>query len=531
MALTPQQVQALRQKYNISVNATPSPTENTGKVSDLLPKKDSVILRTLRDIPGDIKETFKGAVEDVSTGIEKASDIQKQVEEGTISPTAGMVSTIGAGLKAGAGVVGQGLIGAGKLFTSPETEEKVSKKVSEVSKEVIESAPVQALIQKYESLTPEQKSIVDGTLGTVEGLSTLFGLGPTARAIRTGISTGVKTAENLATSGAQAAKKTITSTAGEIVASTKGTISAAKPLVEDITGIAKGGNITPVKALGEIAQGKTKDLRSVAKAIEDINVSKVNTFNDFLSQIDKKIPEFAKEVDKELAKDSTVYKLKDLSVKEVTKAGKEVSTDYVTKALKDLYSLYSSIGEKVNAQNMKDLLARARKSGLTRKEVNDLSRTYGNEFGSKAFGKTGEPLTSVGAQAFENTRSGLKTSARSGKQGAKAKELDLKISALENTKKLVKANAEAVNKLKQRIQERGLLEKAGNFLTKYADVLTGGTIRGMIGGLLPRGAGYKTMNALDIEEALRKNLEIVQKALKQKSDKELLEILKTKTAK
>jgi hypothetical protein len=163
---------------------------------------------------------------------------------------------------------------------------------------------------------------------------------------------------------------------------------------------------------------------------------------------------------------------------------------------------------------------------LTRKEVNDISRVYGQEFGSKAFGKTGEPLTSTNAQAFETTRSGLKGVARQGLGGPEAQAIDGKLSALYDTRKLVDRNAEAVTKLQRRIQERGLVEKAGYYVAKYADVLTGGTIRGFVGGVLPRGAGYKTMNALDIEAALRDNLDVIEKALAEKTDEGFLAILK-----
>ncbi len=85
---------------------------------------------------------------------------------------------------------------------------------------------------------------------------------------------------------------------------------------------------------------------------------------------------------------------------------------------------------------------------------------------------------------------------------------------------MIDKNVEAVNKLKQKINERGLIEKAGYLLAKYGDILTGGSIRGFVGGILPRGAGYKVMNALDVEQALRKNLDIVEKALKEKLTQE-----------
>ena len=52
-----------------------------------------------------------------------------------------------------------------------------------------------------------------------------------------------------------------------------------------------------------------------------------------------------------------------------------------------------------------------------------------------------------------------------------------------------------------------------------------------MGGLLPRGVGYKTLNALDLEKHLKKNLEVIQKAIKSKSDDEINQLLKQEVPK
>ena len=143
----------------------------------------------------------------------------------------------------------------------------------------------------------------------------------------------------------------------------------------------------------------------------------------------------------------------------------------------------------------------------------------------KAFGKTGEALTSVNAQRFENTRKALKEVARKGMEGKKAKALDESITDIYRVQDLVKKNAEAVNKLNQKIQERGLLERVGYYASKTLDMATGGSLRGVFGGLLPRGVGYKVMNALDLEKALQRNLEIIQRAIKA-GDPEIIKLLR-----
>jgi hypothetical protein len=321
-----------------------------------------------------------------------------------------------------------------------------------------------------------------------------------------------------------------------VINTSKGLVDSVSPTINNV--VETGNNvrtkveslINPIKtteqAVKQIGQGLIGDTKSIQNALESIDTTGVNTFEQLQSRINDSIPALSKKVDMELAKDTNVYNLKDLSIKGKTKGGKIVTTDYISKGLKDLKELYTSIGDKVSAGNVDELISKS-KSGLTRLEVNNIARTYGKEFGSKAFSKIGEPLTSVNAQAFENTRSGLKSVARQGLGGKEAQAIDSTISDLYDTKTLIDKNVEAVNKLKQRINERGLIEKAGYLVAKYADMFTGGTIRGFVGGVLPRGAGYKVMNAIDIESALRKNLDIIEKANKAKTDSKFIEILQS----
>lgn len=148
----------------------------------------SGFLATLRDIPSDVRETFTGAVEDVRGGIETAEEARTQVETGEISPLAGTAKTIGGGLSAGAGVIGRGVLGLAKSFVSPRTEEKVTGLVETGAQKVVETEPVQNLIQRYEGLSQQQKAVVDGLLGTTEGLATIVGAGPVTGALRQGVS-------------------------------------------------------------------------------------------------------------------------------------------------------------------------------------------------------------------------------------------------------------------------------------------------------------------------------------------------------
>lgn len=283
---------------------------------------------------------------------------------------------------------------------------------------------------------------------------------------------------------------------------------------------------TPIKAVGQVLQGKADDIATGIKSLSALDTTGVKTFQELGGRITSKIKELSRQVDTELAKDTVKKTLDDLFINAKTKAGEIVQIRPVENALNQLDELYAKIGDTVRQADIQDLMNIAKTEGLTTLELNNLAREYGMEFGSKAFNKMGDALTSVNAQMFENTRKNLKDLARSGITGNAAKVADETISSLYNTQALIKKNIEAVNKIQQKINERGLLEKIGNTVAKYGDLLTGGSLRGFVGGLLPRGAGYKVMNALDIEEVLQRNLKIINDAIKSGSDKELINTLK-----
>ena len=153
--------------------------------------------------------------------------------------------------------------------------------------------------------------------------------------------------------------------------------------------------------------------------------------------------------------------------------------------------------------------------------MNDLARKYGREFGNKAFSKLGDPLTSVNAQAFENTRKGVKEAVRSQMPDDVAKTLDKSMSDLINTNRLVKKMEERVNALYQKAKKRGVLEQVARKAADIVNVATFGTISGFVSRLLPSNVGLKVLNSIDLEKALSKNLNKLDDLLKITDDKKL----------
>lgn len=330
--------------------------------------------------------------------------------------------------------------------------------------------------------------------------------------------------------GAATAAKTSTALSkvpGAVSRGTEGLLTRSKELANP--------SPTAAEAVGEILQGKTKDVKPGIQALGSkgpdgkpvVKTEGVKTFSELNGKIDDAIKELSGQVDAHLGQDTTPTLLDDLTTHTTTKAGTAVSRNYVETALDHLKELYTTTADDIGAAEVGELINKAKTTGLTKTEVNDISRLYGHEFGQKAFSKTGDPLTSVNAQMYENVRSGLKEKAREGIGGGAAEATDKVISSLYNTKRLVAKNVEAVQKLQQRIADRGPLEKVGHAVAKYADILSGGSIRGLIGGLLPRGAGYKVMNALDLEERLERNLKVINDAVRNGSDDAILKAVKS----
>ena len=336
-----------------------------------------------------------------------------------------------------------------------------------------------------------------------------------------------------AISGTILGTKGVADTATKTVALSKVGLGATTKVVGNATTLVKGKASAAIKApektltntVGEVLQGKPKDIALGVKALKEIDTTDVKTYADLGKKIDDSIVTLSEKVDSELLKDATKTPLSQLETTLKTKSGNTVKTNYVDTALKQMKELYEKTGDVKAAADIDELIVTATKEGLTKKEINDIARVYNTEFGSKAFSAMGDPLTSVNAQLYETIRKGLKGKAREGIGGAEAKAADDIISSMYNTKTLVQKNIEAVNKLQQKIAERGLFEKAGYYVSKYADILTGGTIRGIVGGLLPRGAGYKTLNALDLEYRLQSNLEIIKRASEATNDVEMTKIL------
>ena len=271
---------------------------------------------------------------------------------------------------------------------------------------------------------------------------------------------------------------------------------------------------------GRIVQGTKADKIKASKALADIDVKGVKSYEELGTSVKTRISDLAAKQDEVLDATGLTFKLEDFA----EKIGGGTSQNRVTEALDNLQELYVKTSDPQNAQRIKAILAEGNTSGLTLKEVNQIAREYGQEFGGKAFSKvTGEPLTSVNAQAFENVRSGVKEVVRDKLPDGVAKELDLRMSDLFRTKKLVEKLSEQSNKILQKTAS-GKFAKLRKAVVSVLDFATFGVPSQFIRQSVDSPGSF-TLNALELEQQLPGLLKQLEKATASNSPTAMAKIL------
>ncbi len=263
--------------------------------------------------------------------------------------------------------------------------------------------------------------------------------------------------------------------------------------------------------VSRIVQGKPKDIPAASRALADIETQGVKTFKELRNVVSEKTSILSKTLDKMLLAQKGRFKPKDLII--TTQVGKTtVKQNFVDDAIEQLDELYRKIKDAPAQARIINLKNKLNTQGLDAKELNDLAKEYGSEFSKRAFSKvTGEPLTSVNAQAFENTRKGIKETVRGKLEGDAAKALDLRQSDLIRVNTLIEKQAVASNKVFQKAEKIGLFKSGAKKLGGVVDIATLGTLSGFISRFVPTSVGIKTLNALDLEKELSKSLKELRK--------------------
>lgn len=425
----------------------------------------SGVKESLKERGGDIIGQFK----DVATGKEKFTPRTQLRVAG-----------------AATGAVGDVTFEALKLVTPKFIEDLAAKGMDKVG----ETEVAQALMTKYSELKEKHPEAMKD-LEDVLNITSMIPIGKGATVAGKGVVKGVSKTG-----------KVVSKITGEALEASR--VSRIARATEEIDSV-----------VGHIVQGDTKALSRAKRALSTIDTADVKTYADLKGKIDDGIEALAGKVDEKLeASGKTLGSLKSKDLVTTTKVGNSVvKQKFVEDAIDQLDELYTNIKDAPSQARMAAIREKLTKEGLTLKEVNDLAREYGREFGTKAFGKTGEALTSINAQAFENTRKGIKKVVRDKMPDDVTKMLDERISDLYNTNRYVAKMEEKVNALYQKVKKRGLLENISIKLADTVDVATFHTVSGFISRMLPKNVGNNVMNAINLEGALKANLKKLDKLL------------------
>lgn len=391
-----------------------------------------------------------------------------------------------------------------KGFTSKTERKVVDREVKKTMEWIIKQKPAQDILMAYDSMGEKQKQEFDDLMRYAMGALDMAWLWIWAKPVTQGTKALAKTAQETLEQGTKTATKQIDNIIDGIWKTMEErAINQGKKVTE------KADNI-----VGQIIQWKTDDIKPALNIFKTIDTKGTKTYSQLSDILEKEWKNTIKHQDEVLSQHNWVFKPDDTII--TTTVGETtIKQSPVKKAINQLDELYSKIDDPFEQAKIKELDNKFTKSGLTTKELNDLARKYNSEFGDKAFSKvTWDPLTSINAQAFENNRKAIKEFVRNVLPDDTSRMLDKKYSDIVSTKKLVDNMVEKVNTLQQKINERWLIEKLWRWISRIVDSMSWWLLRWAFTAVLPSNIGNKVLNSLDLEKALKKNLQQLDTVIK-----------------
>ena len=287
-------------------------------------------------------------------------------------------------------------------------------------------------------------------------------------------------------------------------------ISAAKTELGAVKGAMEQKAITKIPStVGKITQALPEELPTATRALSGIDTKGVKTYADLSSKLDSTIKSNQSTVDAKFSEAKGSYFPEELTQK-ITSGKTTIKQNFVSDALSNLKELYGKTKDAVSQAKIMDLEAKYKAEGLTPSEINNLAKEYGTEFKNKAFSKvTGDPLTSTNAQAFENTRTGIKETARGLIEDESVRLLDKSTSDIIKTKQMTDDMATKVQQLQNKFEKAGLLQRAGNLISTGVNLVTGGIIKGFFKNMMGMSGEGKTLNPIELQNRLAKNLKLL----------------------
>lgn len=256
--------------------------------------------------------------------------------------------------------------------------------------------------------------------------------------------------------------------------------------------------------VGKITQAVGPDVETAAKALQSVDTTGVKTFQDLENTLDAQIRANTAKVDESLSQNATPYKPAEVETR-IPVAGKtDIVTSPVNDALDQLHDYYLKTKDATGQAQIESLQTKFESQGLTTKELNDLARLHGKDL--NAYNANGELASGLTKQAAENTRMGVKDLVRKLTPDDATRALDKNTSDLIATRQMASDMSAKVQTLQNRLEKAGLWRKAASAAATGTDIVTGGFFKNLVG--LAK-SGDQTLNAIQIENNLRKNLALL----------------------
>jgi hypothetical protein len=264
-----------------------------------------------------------------------------------------------------------------------------------------------------------------------------------------------------------------------------------------------------------------RDRDATARALRELDLDGVETNADLIARADEKIKNISENLDAVLETNPTKRNLKQLEYS-TSVDGKTVRTNYVEQAIDQLEKEYIKTNNVAGVAQVQSLRNKANIEGLTIKEVNDLAKLHGKDL-SGFSPLTNELSSGLAKQAAENTRKGLKDTARSNFGDKVYKEADRAISDISRIKKLAEDRATKVEKFKSTQVSPSLISRASGLMEQAINIATLGTSRSLVSAALKGASKAETkLNALDLEARLAKDLRLIQEASEKGASDDLI---------
>lgn len=243
-------------------------------------------------------------------------------------------------------------------------------------------------------------------------------------------------------------------------------------------------SLTPEEQVGQIIQGKNSDIPAAQRTFNalpsNVNPAKMSSA-DLSDAIQTKIQTNLDAVDARFANDNTLHPMSDFE--NTVGTGKSaVTSNPVQDAIDGLKEYYTTTKDAQGLSDIQALEEKANTEGLSSKELNDLAKEQGTEINS--YKANGDLASSNKAQAAENTRTGVKTTARNmlaqtdPEGAAEVTQLDRETSDAIHTKDVVDKQVQRNATNVQKNGKQGVIKK---FISKHpylSGAIGGGTVYG-----------------------------------------------------